>query len=188
MGGEVRKFSPGEGPPRVMVTLQVATERPGVTQGADNPNAAEFVRDTIQQWLKENGKSDAAGRALVPYDIHHVDWKLDRTETIAVVNTADPNAPELGSNQPEDADPRAPGRGTPRSPGRGRDVVDPRGVPGDFVVPTTGGTSGTGTNTNVDGLAPLPKAPALHKPGATVSYFIITWEAYLKPSGKEGGA
>lgn len=196
-GGPVVKYNVGEGPPRVLVTLQVATTRPGATTGSDaNLSATEFVRDTVQRWLEENALNTAKGRELVPYEIFHIDWKIDKTETIA----ADANQPIAavtpGRNPNDGGGNRGKGRDEGRMPQKTIGPTDWR--PEDMLVnggqgarnpaSNSGGGAGTG-NTNLDSLAPLPKTPPLHPPGSTVTYFTITWEAYLKkPVGKEGGA
>jgi len=185
-----KEWGPGQGPPRVLVTLQVATSRPEVTENSgDNPSAVEFARDTLQAWLLEAAK-EGPGRELVPYTIKHMKWhQYKAPETIpeekpdpattptptvdGVVGTPDPAGSGIRIPNPSQKG----GRG-------GQDGIQGRvwsNDPGGY----TGGPASGGANTaGLDGMAPLPKAEPLGAPGSKVYFFEVTWEAYLKTATK----
>ncbi|MBC7773667.1 MAG: type IV pilus assembly protein PilM [Pyrinomonadaceae bacterium] len=186
------KYGPAEGPPRVLCTLTVKTARPDVIKtapGPDNPNAADFVTDTIQSWLVENRLTTADGRALVPYEIHHIKWTLlNKVDEIP----ADPAAPVITTTtQPRNSTPAGRDRRPGRTPDEGLDddgkPHGPKGFLNDDTRLTNpsanpyqpGNNSGAGQG-NVDALAPFPKPDPIAPPGTKIYYFEITWEAYIK--------
>jgi hypothetical protein len=152
-GADGPKFNPGEGPPRVIVTMTVKTTRDDVF---------EFLTNTAQKWLNANKEREA-----VPYSIKFIEWKLVMEEEVP----KDPNA-ALAAGQP--GIDRLSGRETgPGRPG----AVEPN--QDTYIPPADVGRTDVRAG-DVNQLAPIPKQPPIAPPGTKIRTFEITWQCYLK--------
>jgi hypothetical protein len=170
-------WDPGQGPRRVEVTLYVNTAR---------ENAAEFLQQTLQEWLRKN-----AARADAPYRFENIHWRRTREEEIPeeVVQATTPGGP--GAPAPGGVVTR-PGGKRPQYDEYGNEIVEVLTIGADQPpeprrVDSAAQRIQTQGSTQLEQIAPIPAAPPVGKPGGKVTHFIITWDAVLVDKATEEG-
>ncbi len=107
-GAEGPKYTPSEGPPRVIVTLTVKTTR-------------NDAYDFLSHYGAEVAVNDNKDRAGVPYTIKHIDWAVTLVEEVP----KDPNAPTVAAAAATPSAKSKSAGGPPRPEDEARYVAQP---------------------------------------------------------------
>lgn len=180
--------------PRVHMRLEVTVVTTGASAAA---TADRFINDTMQDWLFKNAK-----RSGIPYviDLEKSKPKFTPRTPREVIGqpAAAPGTPSGGEPMP--ARPSGPpgSRGGRTAAGDGgppgmnqlnpfeRPSPGPGGLPGNMPPPPPVPNTPPPGAEDVNRLAPAPAADPLGPPGATVSTYVIEWDALIQqPAAKE---
>ncbi len=183
---------PNADKPRVHIKLEIATSKP-------EAEADRFITETIVKWLDAHRHRDGTPYSL-EFDSKKA-YKVTKREKApdAPVPSANPNPAPLPADPIET--PIGEGDGE-REPGRqpSTRTPQPAGKPGarqPFSNPYANRPGGAQPQQNqakpgsedVNKLAPLPPVDQIAPPGATISYYVVEWDAVLKlpDASKEAG-